>query len=269
MTRELKNVFSEEYKQKVNSEPNYSEKLKLIRPNILYFCKNRIWDQSEAEDVCQNTLVILASKESDYDSSKNFFSWALRICNFQIKAILKKYKRSRLVYGDSTVHLSADNNHSGDFKDLISFEPYGVKMPCIGEDIDSYWEGSMPLNPSGSLVDSPDRADSRRLKMRDRDGNSLLKNSIVGNIKIFDNPIPKDFFVTDDNKLLELLTLNLTKREELIFNLIREGHTNKEISEKIKLNANSTNAAKARLIKKLQTRLKSIQDYNKYDYQEI
>ena len=269
MTSELRNVFSEEYKQKINNEPNYSEKLKLIRPNVLYFCKNRIWDQSEAEDVCQNTLVILASKESDYDSSKNFFSWALRICSFQIKAVLKKYKRSRLVYGDSIVNLSADNNYSGNFKDLISAEPYGVKMPSIGEDIDSYWEGSMPLNPSGSLVDSPDTTDSRRLQMRDRDGNTLLKNSVGGSVKVFNNQIPKDFFVVDDDKLFELLTLNLTEREELIFNLIREGYTNQEISEKIKLNVNSTNAAKTRLIKKLKTRLKSIQDYNKYDYQEF
>jgi len=127
----------------------------------------------------------------------------------------------------------------------------------------------MPLSPSGSLVDSPDTTDSRRLQIRDRDGNTLLKNSVGGSIKVFNNQIPKDFFVVDDDKLFELLTLNLTEREELIFNLIREGYTNQEISEKIKLNVNSTNAAKTRLIKKLKTRLKSIQDYNKYDYQEF
>lgn len=61
---------------------------------ILKFCKSRIYNKSDAEDICQNVLSILSAKSNDYDANKSFYSWSFRICNFQIKGYLSKKKRN-------------------------------------------------------------------------------------------------------------------------------------------------------------------------------
>lgn len=52
-----------------------------------------IYNKQDADDIVQNTNTILIKKKPDYDKNKNFFSWAINIAKFQIKAYLQKGKR--------------------------------------------------------------------------------------------------------------------------------------------------------------------------------
>jgi RNA polymerase sigma factor (sigma-70 family) len=61
---------------------------------ILNFCKSRINNKSNAEDVCQNVLLILSQKAKEYNPNKSFYAWAFRICHFQMLAYFSKSKRN-------------------------------------------------------------------------------------------------------------------------------------------------------------------------------
>tara|TARA_B100000085_G_scaffold221196_1_gene206101 strand:- start:5190 stop:5774 length:585 start_codon:yes stop_codon:yes gene_type:complete len=85
----------QESKQIIDGSNSYDEKIKLIRPYMLIFCKSRIFNFQDAEDLCQDIISILCKSESKYDKSKSFWGWAHRIAHFQIKGYLTKSKRNR------------------------------------------------------------------------------------------------------------------------------------------------------------------------------
>lgn len=81
-------------KEEIDKEVCYNTKINKLRPTLLKFCNSRIYSSVDAEDVTQNTVLILIQKQKEYDSNKSFFSWAMNICRFQIMAYLKSAKRN-------------------------------------------------------------------------------------------------------------------------------------------------------------------------------
>jgi RNA polymerase sigma factor (sigma-70 family) len=75
----------------------YEEKIKEVQPNLLGYVKSRVTCKHDAEDIVQDTNIILINKQSQYDETKNFTAWALTIAQWQIKAYFKKIKRCREV----------------------------------------------------------------------------------------------------------------------------------------------------------------------------
>jgi RNA polymerase sigma factor (sigma-70 family) len=90
-----------------------------LRPTLLAFCNSRIYKPVDAEDVAQNVVLILLKKKKDYNPNKSFYSWGMKICNFQIMSHLTNLKRNRedAIFDDS-------NNCSPD-----SLGHYFNKMP--------------------------------------------------------------------------------------------------------------------------------------------
>ena len=84
-------------KAKINDENCYETKLSLVRRVLLDNAKHKVFNKQDAEDIVQNVLFILSKKMNEFDANKNFYSWALSICHFQIKAYLSKRKRSKVV----------------------------------------------------------------------------------------------------------------------------------------------------------------------------
>ena len=82
---------------KINAEDCYETKLLLVRRLLLNYIKPRVFNKEDAEDIVQNVLIILSKKMNEFDANKNFCSWALTICNFQIKAYFSKSKRNKVV----------------------------------------------------------------------------------------------------------------------------------------------------------------------------
>ena len=82
-------------KIKVDSLSDYEDKLSQIRPFVFKYCKSRIFNQQDAEDVCQDVICILNNSKSKYEPKKSFWAWAFSITRFQIMGFLKKVSRSK------------------------------------------------------------------------------------------------------------------------------------------------------------------------------
>ncbi|NDG53549.1 MAG: sigma-70 family RNA polymerase sigma factor, partial [Flavobacteriia bacterium] len=62
-------------KELVDLEKDYFKKIDLVRKPILQFCLSRIFNKSDAEDVCQEVVFILITKSNAYDPNKDFHAW--------------------------------------------------------------------------------------------------------------------------------------------------------------------------------------------------
>lgn len=82
-------------RQIIEGSTDYYKKVELIRRPLLNYAKAKIYGAGNAEDVVQNTILILCQKINHFDPNKSFNGWAFRICNFQIKKYLTKKKRNR------------------------------------------------------------------------------------------------------------------------------------------------------------------------------
>lgn len=81
--------------QYIDQLDSYSEKLKLIGRPLLNFTCSRIEEYSSAQDVVQDTLLILCQKRNEYNPNKSFHGWAFRICKFQILKYFTNRKRNK------------------------------------------------------------------------------------------------------------------------------------------------------------------------------
>ena len=93
----LKKLSKSAYDKSYVNSPNtpYDLKLDYISPVLQNFCQSRITNKSDAIDVAQNTLFILLQKSNEYNPNKSFYSWAFKICHFQIKRYLTEKKRNK------------------------------------------------------------------------------------------------------------------------------------------------------------------------------
>lgn len=55
---------------------------------------------ADAEDVLQETNIVLWRKVDEYDPARPFMTWACRIAHFQVLAYLKRVQRDRLAFLD-------------------------------------------------------------------------------------------------------------------------------------------------------------------------
>jgi RNA polymerase sigma-70 factor (ECF subfamily) len=57
----------------------------------------------DVDDVLQETNAVLWQKASEYDPSRAFLPWALRIAQLQVMAFRKRQQRSRLMFDEELV----------------------------------------------------------------------------------------------------------------------------------------------------------------------
>lgn len=60
-------------------------------------------DAHEVEDVLQETNAVLWQKAHEFDETREFLPWALKIAQLQVLAFRKRTQRSRLVFDDQLV----------------------------------------------------------------------------------------------------------------------------------------------------------------------
>ena len=62
-----------------------------------------------ADEVLQETNVVLLRKEQEFTAGTNFFAWAARVASYQVKSYRKRLGRDRLQFNDALVSkLEAD-----------------------------------------------------------------------------------------------------------------------------------------------------------------
>ncbi|MCE9568019.1 MAG: sigma-70 family RNA polymerase sigma factor [Planctomycetes bacterium] len=73
------------------------------------FILSMVWNPAEADDVLQETNLVLWEKVSEFDAGRPFLPWAMQFAQFQALAWLKRRRRQRLVFDDDLARLLADD----------------------------------------------------------------------------------------------------------------------------------------------------------------
>jgi RNA polymerase sigma-70 factor (ECF subfamily) len=72
------------------------------------FIISMVWNPSEAEDVLQETNLVLWQKSGEFDPARPFLPWAIRFAQLQTMAWLKKRQRQRVFASERIMALLAD-----------------------------------------------------------------------------------------------------------------------------------------------------------------
>ncbi len=74
------------------------------------FILSMVWNPADADDVLQETNLVLWEKVAEFDAAQPFLPWAMRFAQFQAMAWLKRHRRQteRLVFDDDLAKLLAD-----------------------------------------------------------------------------------------------------------------------------------------------------------------
>ena len=68
-----------------------------------------VWNPTEADDVLQETNLVLWKKAAEFDGSRPFLPWAMRFAQLQTLAWLKRHRRrQRIVFDDDLARLLAE-----------------------------------------------------------------------------------------------------------------------------------------------------------------
>lgn len=76
---------------------------------IYAFILTLIPNRAEAEDILQETNLILCRKAAEYDPDRHFLAWAFKIARFQTMAHMKTRSRSPLVFQEDLMEKLSDD----------------------------------------------------------------------------------------------------------------------------------------------------------------
>jgi RNA polymerase sigma-70 factor, ECF subfamily len=74
---------------------------------IYGFIMTLVFNHHDAEEVFQNTNVVLWNKFADFEPGSNFFAWASRIAYYEVLSLMKQQRRSRTI-SDEALELLAN-----------------------------------------------------------------------------------------------------------------------------------------------------------------
>ena len=107
----------------------FSQQLTQIQRKLYSYVLSLVPNRAEAEDILQESNVVLCRKAKEYDKDRNFQAWAFRIARYQVMAYLKNRKRSKLVFSEGIVELLAE-----EIEDNSRFEKMRKALAfCIDE----------------------------------------------------------------------------------------------------------------------------------------
>ena len=73
------------------------------------FIFSLVWNPSDADDILQETNLVLLKKAAEFDTTRDFLPWALAIARFQTLAGLKRRQRLRFVFNDELAKALAED----------------------------------------------------------------------------------------------------------------------------------------------------------------
>lgn len=82
---------------------DFSQKLVRIQRALYSYILCLLPNRADAEDVLQETNLILCKKFHEYDETGNFQAWAFRIAKYQVMAHLTKHRRSKIYFSNEMV----------------------------------------------------------------------------------------------------------------------------------------------------------------------
>lgn len=100
------------------------------QPDIHRYVLSLLPDRMLADDVVQETNLVLWRKAAEYDPDKSFLPWALTIAWYQVKAARRDSRRDRHVFNDSLVEILASEHPGADSGDA---DLDAALEQCLGE----------------------------------------------------------------------------------------------------------------------------------------
>ncbi|GAA4437021.1 sigma-70 family RNA polymerase sigma factor [Bremerella cremea] len=75
-----------------------------------------VFDRNEADDVLQQTNVVLWRSANDFDLGTNFVAWSFRIAYYQVLAHRKRQQRDKLIFDDDMLseiaHVASESDQT-------------------------------------------------------------------------------------------------------------------------------------------------------------
>ena len=87
---------------------DFSRKLTGLQRSLYAYIMTLLPNRADAEDVLQETNLILCRKANEYDPEGHFQGWAFQIARYQVMAHITKTKRSRLHFSTEVIESFAE-----------------------------------------------------------------------------------------------------------------------------------------------------------------
>jgi len=114
-------------RQIIDDSKDYYKKIELVRRPLLNYARSKIYGAQNAEDIVQNTILILCQKINDFDANKSFHGWEFKILKFQMNNYFRKVKRNKEDCVEYISDICTEESNSALDK-IISKEKFDEKM---------------------------------------------------------------------------------------------------------------------------------------------
>ena len=81
-------------------DPEFIKEFTKVQRRLYLFVLSQVPSPVDAEEVLQESNVILWKKQADYELGTNFFAWAAQIARFEILKHRRRHARSKLTFSD-------------------------------------------------------------------------------------------------------------------------------------------------------------------------
>ena len=122
-------------KQSSDSSADFEKLIAEIRPRLRAFLLSLTGSQSAADDLAQDTILVLWEKRDEYDPSGDFKAWAFRIGFFQVQNYRRKLarKQNREIPGDDLFEQIADVASHRHGRDDLDEKRSIAMVTCLGK----------------------------------------------------------------------------------------------------------------------------------------
>ena len=84
----------------INESEQFVELMTNFQGRLYAFILSLMGDPNSANDILQETNIVLWNKSSEFELGTNFKAWSFRIASFQVMAYRQRCMRDRLIFDD-------------------------------------------------------------------------------------------------------------------------------------------------------------------------
>jgi RNA polymerase sigma-70 factor (ECF subfamily) len=116
-----------------NRNEAFVELLTFHQRRLYGFIYTLVPNRADAEDLLQQTSLVLWQKFDEFDPNSNFSAWACRIAHFKVSHYLREKRRSRVVFDDDVIARLAEIRQDREEKNLSDWDRLNHCIEQISE----------------------------------------------------------------------------------------------------------------------------------------
>lgn len=99
---------------------------------LFAYIRSLVRDFNDADDLFQQTALVLWRKFAEYDRSRSFLAWACGVARFEVTNFLRTRGRSRLYFSDG-LNLLLIRAQDEDARDAVAEDRRAALSGCVGK----------------------------------------------------------------------------------------------------------------------------------------